>query len=639
MKSNSTLHNCWQNLLAVLTIIGGILISMHLQSRVAHSETTAARLTAETLRLNTEQELTLFVEVLESVRALHALSAAVDQGAMNEFIEKGLVHQHDVLGAFGLAQRIDPHVRSLLEMEAAKQGTGYRVVQLGTGNKWIPSKPKPAYYPLTWQSQTDGLSIPIGFDFSSENTASKTIKKIEQTRRTSLVASGEEYLRLVILGLMEPGPQPSNIEHQASSIENASHWVFAPILPQRIPNTVIGFAIARLNPEAVLERVTARSQTSAKLRLTAIAPSDSKETIHFVNGAWHYRCPINAIDTLWLFECSLPVDATSRRSLITLIAGLIITTLITSQLLILGNRTRKIEAKVRIRTEDLRVANIHLEENLRERARMEEEMNDLTTRERRRIGSDLHDSLGQKLTGAVFLSRSLMNHLEADVGDQRSEVRSQRSETGGQRSEMSKKIGNQKSEIGNASASALSHAETLNETLKSSVAQVRDMASGLAPVALNNESLSEALKQLSREMTALYDTPCELSCLTAARSESPTNSAQPLNQKTKEQLYLIAREAVNNAAKHAQAERITIHLNDNTPNWTLRITDNGKGLQVPIHPNSSPKTTAISSGMGIRIMRHRTHIIGATFTIQSTPGEGTCISVESTSPPKNKQQT
>jgi len=187
------------------------------------------------------------------------------------------------------------------------------------------------------------------------------------------------------------------------------------------------------------------------------------------------------------------------------------------------------------------------------------------------------------------------------------------------------------------------------------VSQVRNMARGLAPVALNDESLGEALGQLTEEMTALYGVSCEFSAPTTARSESlalpkesssaggATPPAEPnhrnsprlhsiisLDQKTKEQLYLIAREAVNNAARHAEAERITIQLNSDDSGWALCVEDNGKGLPCSVPKallQGLPKTQPAEEGMGIRIMRHRARLIGAKFNITSTPDQGTCIQV------------
>ena len=571
MKSDSisSLRGRWPVILACLTAVAGLCISAYLRSRIAQTEATTARLTAETLRLNTEQEMNLFVEVLESVRALHALSDAVNQAAMDEFIEKGLVHQHAVLGAFGLTQRISPWLRAALEEQTkSNPGTGYSFLQQGPDGTWIPAEPRDAYYPLTWQNRKEALNIPIGFDFASLSDARRTIERIEQTRRTALV--------------------PSPISNQQSAISNSpspSYWVFAPVVPRQTeanfmyaPDAVIGFAVAVLHPETILKRVAERSPVSSPtLRLNLMVPPDptAKETIRLVNGAWLYRYPLEAIDTQWIFECSLPVTVTGHRSAAAFTIGLIITALMTSQLLILGSRTRKIEAEVLARTEDLRVANVRLEENLHERARLEAEMNELAARERRRMGRDLHDSLGQKLTGAVFLSRSLLDYFSQSGGEQ------------------------------------LTHARTLNETLKSAVSQVRNMARGLAPVTLNDESLSEALDQLVEEMTGLYGVSCEV---------AECAGLPALGQKTKEQLYLIAREAVNNAARHAQAGRVTVRLTGGESGWKLCVEDDGKGI---------PEVLPSGEGMGIRIMRHRAGLIGAGFTMSSAPGRGTRVEVTS----------
>ena len=590
MKSDSTssLRGRWPIILACLTAVAGLCISLYIRSRIAQIEATTARLTAETLRQNTEQELNLFVEVLESVRALHALSAAVNQAAMDEFIEKGLVHQHAVLGAFGLTQRISPWLRAVLEEQTKENPeTGYRFLQQGPDGTWIRDEPRAAYYPLTWQNRKEALNIPAGFDFASLSNALPTIDRIEQTRRTALVPSPVDTPRSPARRSFGEGGTLDTRHPTPDTLSSPSYWVFAPVIPWQTeatpiytPDTVIGFAVAVLHPETILKRVATRSSVSSPgLRLNLMTPPDlnAKETIRLVNGAWLYRCPLEAIDAQWIFECSLPLAVTSHRSVAAFTAGLIITALLTSQLLVLGNRTRKIEAEVRARTEDLRIANVRLEENLHERARLEEEMNELAARERRRIGRDLHDSLGQKLTGAVFLSRSLLDYLGQNSGEQQT------------------------------------HAKTLNETLKSAVGQVRNMARGLAPVTLNDESLCEALEQLTEEMTGLYGVSCEV---------AECDELSDLGQKTKEQLYLIAREAVNNAARHAQAGHVTARLTGSESGWKLCVEDDGKGI---------PAVLPSGEGMGIRIMRHRAGLIGAVFTMNSVPGRGTRVEVKSNS--------
>ena len=615
-----SLHNRWPVILAVITAVAGILISLHLRSRIAQTESTQAQLIAETLQLNTEQEMSLFVDVLESVRALHALSDAVDQAAMDEFIEKGLIHQHDVLGTFGLAQRISQHLRIEIENRAKQEPGAYALVQTGPDNRWVPAEQKNTYYPLTWQSRANGLNLPIGFDFSSQPEALRTIKRIEHTRQTTLVPKDQKSAAFANLSRhslsataegsgvpredrgqnSEAREQKSPfINHQSSVINSPapSYWVFSPVVPRQTPGIVIGFAVAAIDIEAILQQVANRFSPKPELKLTLISPPDSiaQGDIQRQQGRWISHHPIHAIGAQWVFECSLPETITGHRSTIALAIGLIITLLVTSQILLQSSRTKRIEEKVRMRTDELHIANTQLEEHLEERVRMEEEMNELTARERRRIGRVLHDSLGQHLTGAVFISRSLLDYF----------LNSQKSKVTGQRSE----IVNRKSSIENQTA----HAKTLNETLKSAVSQVRNMARGLASVTLNDESLEESLEQLADEMGSLYD----IACAVTHKGTRPN-----LSRKTKEQLYFIAREAVNNAARHAQPEQITILLNNDPSGWTLRIEDDGKGLTEQPQAEQTPH-----EGMGLRIMRHRAKLIGAQFTITSAPDKGTYVQV------------
>lgn len=579
-KISATRRLRWPLIFAAATAAAGISLSLYLRSRMIESEAANARLVAETLRQNTEQELAQFAEVLESARALINLSDAVNQAAMDEFIQKGLVHQHAVLGSFGLIQRIGPQLRADREKAAAQRpGTGYRVIQAGPDKSWIPAKDRSVYYPLIWQSRSNGLEIPVGFDFASDNAILQTLEKISFTQRTTLAPV--------------PVTDPT--------ADAPAYWVFAPILSQPVPIAIIGFSVAILRPERILKQVAARTAPAPELKMTLITRPDNttSNAIRLSGPRWYYTGIMTALGTPWRFECSLP-DTAAGRPNAGLAFGLAVTALMTALLLILAGRTHRIELEVLRRTEDLRIANLQLEKNLQERAQMEEEINEITARERRRVGRDLHDSLGQKLTGAVFLSRSLLTWFQGESQSVEQETR--------EIDHAERLPGTDTPPLSTQTA----HARTLNETLKSAVAQVRNMARGLAPVTLNDENLCEAIAQLAEEMTGLYGVSCEV-----AECAEPAG----LERKAKEQLYLIAREAVNNAARHAQADRITLRLTANEAAWQLCVEDNGKGL--------SEKMSPTGEGMGIRIMRHRASLIGATFSISPASNRGTCVSVTS----------
>ena len=85
---------------------------------------------------------------------------------------------------------------------------------------------------------------------------------------------------------------------------------------------------------------------------------------------------------------------------------------------------------------------------------------------------------------------------------------------------------------------------------------------------------------------------------------------------SKRQLLQIAREALANVAKHADPTEVWLEL-EYEPGWvTMRIRDNGRGFSA-----SQPR------GHGLDIMKERADVIGASLTVESTPGEGTEVVV------------
>ena len=94
-----------------------------------------------------------------------------------------------------------------------------------------------------------------------------------------------------------------------------------------------------------------------------------------------------------------------------------------------------------------------------------------------------------------------------------------------------------------------------------------------------------------------------------------------LPPKIEEGLYRIAQEALNNALKHAQAQRITICLNLDPHKVTLEISDDGRGFDLAtIHERAGR--------LGLRGMEERALQLGACLTTDSQPGQGTKIKVE-----------
>jgi len=89
-------------------------------------------------------------------------------------------------------------------------------------------------------------------------------------------------------------------------------------------------------------------------------------------------------------------------------------------------------------------------------------------------------------------------------------------------------------------------------------------------------------------------------------------------------MYRIIQEALNNAAKHSEATRLSIHCAKDGSLLTIRIKDNGKGFDQ----HDQAVNAAEHSGMGLLNMKERAAFIGGTVSIRSSPKKGMEIKVQ-----------
>ncbi len=206
-----------------------------------------------------------------------------------------------------------------------------------------------------------------------------------------------------------------------------------------------------------------------------------------------------------------------------------------------------------------------------DRYRLEQEILEITDREQRRIGQDLHDGLGQQLTAIQLMCESLREDLA--VGHPLLEKQAARM------------------------------AVYLSET----IAQTRALSHGLAPMELQTSGLMVALERLARDTGALAKVKCRFRCAKPVLMADNVVSGH---------LYRIAQEAVNNALKHGAPGQIEIRLDQRKGLVQLQISNNGKELS---------ETGETSRGIGLQVMQHRANIVGGTLTIGSAPGQGVTV--------------
>jgi PAS domain S-box-containing protein len=209
--------------------------------------------------------------------------------------------------------------------------------------------------------------------------------------------------------------------------------------------------------------------------------------------------------------------------------------------------------------------------DITERKRLEKAILEISAEEQRRIGQDLHDGLGQHLTGIAFMSKVQEQKL-AEKGLEEA-------------AEAARIVG------------------LVNEAIN----KTRELAHGLLPVIADAHGLMSALKRWAAEVEDLFHISC---CL---RVDEPV-LIHDANVST--YLYRIAQEAVNNAIKHGQAKNIIISLSARNDYGTLRIENDGSGL---------PEPSTRNSGMGMQIMNYRARMIGGSLKVESGGARGVTI--------------
>lgn len=212
------------------------------------------------------------------------------------------------------------------------------------------------------------------------------------------------------------------------------------------------------------------------------------------------------------------------------------------------------------------------------RRRVEEELLrsqqvlEVITREQQRISRDLHDTVGQELTGLSFMSRKLAQKLEA------------------------------------RGLTEAESAATIAEGIKRAIAKVRKAIRGVMPVEVDASGLMVALEHLSMRTRERYSIDCHFECVRPVDVE---------DRNTATHLYRIAQEAVNNAVKHGEASRIVISLENTPQELQLSIVNDGLTIE--------DDTDAEASGIGVRIMHFRAGVIGARLIIEPESQGGTRV--------------
>jgi len=229
------------------------------------------------------------------------------------------------------------------------------------------------------------------------------------------------------------------------------------------------------------------------------------------------------------------------------------------------------EAKM-IRREDGRPWFIHgVGFDITERKGLEEAILEISAREQRRIAQDLHDGLGQHLTGIAFMSKVL----EEKLSDR--------------------------------SLPEAVEAAKIVRMVNQAIDNTRELARGLHPVPAEPLGLMSALRRWASDVEELFNIRCRFQC------PKPL-AIRDANMAT--HLYRIAQEAVHNAIRHGKSGDIVVSLSGKNGTGTLSIRDDGDGFQ---------KKQEGHPGVGLSIMNYRADMVGGSLKVQPNEDRGVTV--------------
>jgi len=229
---------------------------------------------------------------------------------------------------------------------------------------------------------------------------------------------------------------------------------------------------------------------------------------------------------------------------------------------------------------DLSVSEVRLDDrriftgfvrDISERKRLEKEILEISDREQRRIGHDLHDGLCQQLAGIELMSQVLEQKVAA------------------------------------RSKSDAARAAEISRHVREAISYTRSLARGLSPVMLDAEGLMAALQELAANTGRIFRVTCVFECDPPVLIHDHSAATH---------LYRIAQEAVSNALNHGKARHIRICLKCAGGRNILSVKDDGSGI---------PKVLPENKGMGLRIMQYRAGMIGGATMVERDLEGGTSV--------------
>lgn len=206
-----------------------------------------------------------------------------------------------------------------------------------------------------------------------------------------------------------------------------------------------------------------------------------------------------------------------------------------------------------------------------EQRRLERQILEICEAEQQRLGRDLHDGLGQHLTGTAFMAKALAVKLAA------------------------------------SSKPDAASAERVVECVNQAIATTRQIARGLCPVDIAKNGLKPALQQYAAITQQLFG----IECVFAPEADFPA-----FDETQARHCYRLVQEAVTNAVRHGKPSHLEIRLADGPQGLALTVRDDGSGLAPGFDS---------TRGLGLHTMHFRANALGARLSVEAAPERGTLV--------------
>ena len=252
----------------------------------------------------------------------------------------------------------------------------------------------------------------------------------------------------------------------------------------------------------------------------------------------------------------------------------------------------ELELRVQERTAELTRTNELLQQEVSDRKRAQEalskseqELRRLSSEllkvqedERKRISRELHDSIGQSLAAIKFGAENLLSQMRQD-----------------------------------ATEASVEMLESLIPLVQQASDEVRRIHTDLRPSLLDDLGIVSTVSWFCREFEKLY------SGIRIEKGIDIEESQVPEALKTA--IFRVLQEALNNIAKHGNADHVKISLRGTDGQVKLAVEDNGQGFDVDLVLSEK----SLSRGIGLTSMKERTELSGGSFSVESTRGAGTTV--------------